>query len=157
MCAASSALAEDGGVFGKEGEKFFHIMPNGSTPAGKGGLGVRGGGASSDDVKGPLAPSEAPKQGVVVMGSLDKEVIRSTVHARLEDYRACASEGASGKVVVKFVISPTGTVSVASVNTSTTKNQSLDECVIRAVRQLKFPPPKGGGVVIVNYPFAFPL
>ena len=36
-----------------------------------------------------------------------------------------------------------------------TMGNNVDECVLRVIRQLKFPSPRGGGVVSVSYPFVF--
>jgi hypothetical protein len=32
-------------------------------------------------------------------------------------------------------------------------NASVDGCIARAVQRMLFPKPKGGGIVIVSYPF----
>jgi hypothetical protein len=34
-------------------------------------------------------------------------------------------------------------------------NASVEDCVVRTVRQWKFPKPQGGGIVTVSYPFNF--
>jgi len=34
-------------------------------------------------------------------------------------------------------------------------NANVEECVLRVVRRIRFPAPKGGGEVIVTYPFMF--
>jgi outer membrane biosynthesis protein TonB len=43
----------------------------------------------------------------------------------------------------------------SSVLQSTTGNKELDTCVARHVRLWEFPKPKGGGSVVVSYPFIF--
>lgn len=96
-----------------------------------------------------------------VMGSLDKELIRKVIHANRGQIRFCYESQLNrfpklnGKVAVKFVISPAGTVSTSSVAQSTVGNAELEACVANRVRGWQFPKPKGGGVVIVTYPFIF--
>ncbi len=97
----------------------------------------------------------------VVMGSLDKELIRKVIHANRGQIRYCYESQLNrfpklnGKVAVKFIISPTGSVSTSSVAQSTIGNAELEACVAGRVRTWMFPKPKGGGVVIVTYPFLF--
>jgi TonB family protein len=97
----------------------------------------------------------------VVMGSLDKELIRRVIHANRNQIRYCYENQLtrypklSGKVAVKFVITAAGTVSSSQVAQSTAGNSELETCVAGRVHTWIFPKPKGGGVVIVTYPFIF--
>jgi TonB family protein len=117
------------------------------------GVGVLGG---KKDVDIGITSSEP-----MVMGSLDKELIRKVIHANRGQIRYCYESQLNrfpklnGKVAVKFVISPTGSVSTSSVAQSTVNNAELEACVAGRVRTWMFPKPKGGGVVIVTYPFIF--
>ncbi|QSQ14498.1 adventurous gliding motility protein GltG [Myxococcus landrumensis] len=117
------------------------------------GVGVLGG-KSSVDVN--IASSE-----VEVMGSLDKELIRKVIQANRGQIRYCYESllnrfpKLGGKVAVKFVITATGSVASSSVAQSTAGNAELETCVAGRVRTWKFPEPKGGGVVVVTYPFIF--
>jgi hypothetical protein len=56
---------------------------------------------------------------------------------------------------VKFVISKTGSVSKASTKTTTMANKAVEGCINSRFMRFKFPEPKGGGIVIVSYPFIF--
>jgi hypothetical protein len=60
-----------------------------------------------------------------------------------------------GKLVVKFVVSPRGTVSSATTKSSTLGSRTVESCINGRFLRLKFPEPKGGGIVIVSYPFIF--
>jgi TonB family protein len=60
-----------------------------------------------------------------------------------------------GKVAVKFVITATGSVQTAKVDMSNLNNSAVEECVVVRVRSWEFPKPKGGGIVVVTYPFVF--
>lgn len=60
-----------------------------------------------------------------------------------------------GKVTTSFVIGPTGSVQSAKVVKSTMGNASVEQCLLRVVKRLRFPPCKGGGVADVTYPWIF--
>ncbi|MBN2529510.1 MAG: TonB family protein [Deltaproteobacteria bacterium] len=115
---------------------------------GAGGLGGRRGGA-------PSIRSGA----AMVQGSLSKEVIRRIIHRHINEVKFCyESELAKrpdleGRVAIKFIISGTGAVQMAAVANSTLGNAKVENCIAQAVRRWTFPQPKGGGVVIVTYPF----
>ena len=115
---------------------------------GTGGLGTK----KSSDVG--ISSSEPE-----VMGSLDKELIRQVIHRNRNQIRYCYESQLtrfpklSGKVAVKFVISASGTVASSQVAQSTVSNAELETCIAGRVQTWIFPKPKGGGVVIVTYPF----
>jgi TonB family protein len=96
-----------------------------------------------------------------VMGSLDKDLIRQVIRSHRDQIRYCYETQLArfpklaGKVAVKFVISAAGTVASSTVAQSTVGNQELEVCVAGRVRTWVFPKPKGGGVVVVTYPFIF--
>jgi len=97
----------------------------------------------------------------VIMGSLDKEIIRRVIKENLSQIRYCyerelaKSPGLYGKVQVKFIIAATGLVSNSQIDESTMKNANVEQCIAQKVRGWRFPKPKGGGIVIVTYPFIF--
>jgi metallo-beta-lactamase class B len=96
-----------------------------------------------------------------VRGSLDKEVIRRVIRNHLADIRSCYERELSkdrylvGRISVQFTVASTGDVIASSLQSSTMDNASVEDCVVRTVRQWKFPKPQGGGVVIISYPFNF--
>ena len=110
--------------------------------------------AEETPVKAPVGP---------VMGSLDKAVIDAKVKEVLPEVKVCYNEGLAnqpdltGKVVIKMVIGKDGTVSSAESAPEKTTLDSAEviDCITSKIAQLEFPPPKGGGIVIVHYPFAF--
>ena len=97
----------------------------------------------------------------MVFGSLDKELIRKIIHENRDQIRGCYESalklkpGLSGKVSVKFTISKEGPVSEAESVKDTVGDQPMAECLVNAVKTWIFPKPKGGGIVIVTYPFIF--
>jgi TonB family protein len=102
---------------------------------------------------------EVRSGGAEVRGSLSKEVIRRVVHRHINEVKFCyeqqlnARPDLQGRVTTKFVISPTGSVQSAMVDSTSLRNEAVESCIVRAVRRWTFPAPDGGGVVVVNYPF----
>ena len=96
------------------------------------------------------------------LGSLDKSIIDAKIKEILPDVKACYNEGLTeqpdltGKVVIKIVIGKDGIVSSAEPDPerTTLKSTEVVECIASKVAQVVFPSPKGGGIVIVSYPFA---
>lgn len=117
------------------------------------GAGVLGGKKSTD------VSIKADDIGIV--GSLDKELIRQVIHRNRGQIRYCFDQQLSrfpnlnGKVAVKFIITPEGTVSSSTVSQSTLGNSEMEKCVADRILGWAFPKPKGAGVVIVTYPFIF--
>ena len=123
-----------------------------------GGVGSYGTGAGYLGGKKDTSP-EITSSEPMVMGSLDKELIRQVIHRNRNQIRYCYESQLtrfpklSGKVAVKFVISASGTVASSQVAQSTVSNAELETCIAGRVQTWIFPKPKGGGVVIVTYPF----
>lgn len=96
-----------------------------------------------------------------VRGSLSPEVIRRVIGRHINTIRYCYEQqlarapNLSGRISMRLVISSDGTVTSSSVASSTVNNPEMESCVARSVRRIRFPPPEGGGVVIVTYPFNF--
>jgi TonB family protein len=96
-----------------------------------------------------------------VRGSLSREVVSRVAARNQGDIRAChertlrSAPALAGRVVVRFIIGPTGAVQTADVERSTVSNSALEACVAQAVRQWTFPSPDGGGVVSVSLPYTF--
>jgi TonB family protein len=94
-----------------------------------------------------------------VRGSLSKEVIRRVIQRHINEVRFCYEQqlnqrpDLAGRVVVQFVISPTGAVQMAAVSQSDMGSPPVETCIAGAVQRWSFPAPEGGGIVVVNYPF----
>lgn len=94
----------------------------------------------------------------VVMGSLDKELIRQVIHRNRQQIRYCYETQLTrfpkleGKVAIAFVIGAEGTVQMARVAQSTVNNSELENCLAQRFKSWLFPKPKGGGIVQVTYP-----
>lgn len=114
-----------------------------------------------------LVPAQPQVQIVVdplpteIEGSMDRELVRRVIQAHRGQLRACyesqllRAQSLSGKVSVRFVIASTGAVTDAAVASSTVGSGELERCVVARVHSWTFPKPKGGGQVVVTYPFVF--
>jgi hypothetical protein len=129
---------------------------------GKGGGG--GSGAGYGRGVGRLTGRRASAPQVVagraeVRGSLDKEIIRRIIRRHINEVKYCymkelqANPNLYGRITVQFTIAATGQVVASVVQQSTMNNAQVEGCVATAVRRWLFPKPKGGGIVIVSYPF----
>ena len=105
--------------------------------------------------KGPSDWSLGPP---VVVGSLDKELIRRVIRQHMSEVKFCyekeltRNQTLSGRVQVQFAITSTGTVATSMVEQSTLGNPQAESCIAGAVHRWVFPKPQGG-IVIVHYPF----
>ncbi|MFL5356489.1 adventurous gliding motility protein GltG [Archangium sp.] len=100
-------------------------------------------------------------EDATVTGSLDKELIRQVIQRNKNQIRFCYESllnrfpKLGGKVSIRFTIASEGNVVTSSVAQSTAGNPELEQCVAGRVRTWAFPKPKGGGSVVVTYPFIF--
>ncbi|MBQ9396709.1 MAG: AgmX/PglI C-terminal domain-containing protein [Proteobacteria bacterium] len=151
---------------GGGGAGFGTIGGGGFGPGGAGGTGaIRA--ASADynanlGVKGEAKP-RVKMANPEVTGSLDKRIIQKVVRQHSGELRNCYEKelakikGLNGRVVAVWLISPQGSVSNAVVKESTIKNKNVENCVINSIKFWRFPSPKGGGAVKIEYPFVFDL
>ena len=101
--------------------------------------------------------SGADKEGV--LGALDAADISDAVNAEKQRIKRCYDAGLSldpalsGRVEVKFVIGADGLVSRAELFESTIESEEVEDCIVDAITDIEFPPPEGGGIVVVQYPF----
>jgi hypothetical protein len=98
----------------------------------------------------------------ILIGSLDRAQVDDVVGMHLPSIRACyeralTDEGPhlAGQVDIKFVIEYDGTVSSADAIRSTLASPTVESCVASRFYDMYFPPPTGGGIVLVTYPFVF--
>lgn len=97
----------------------------------------------------------------IVSGSLDMETIRRIIRQHAAEYKYCYEKqlnlkrDLAGKVTVKFTISGNGSVIASAVEESTMGDREVESCLTDKIKRWVFPEPKGGGIVIVKYPFVF--
>ncbi|MBN1335252.1 MAG: AgmX/PglI C-terminal domain-containing protein [Deltaproteobacteria bacterium] len=166
-----------GGLIGAKGTQFGagglggrgSGLGGGGTASGLGGLGTkgRGSGAAGYGTGGGHFGAKGEGQigtiggEAIVLGALDKSLVDAVVRRHLNQIRYCYQRELTkdptlaGKIVVKFVIAKDGTVSSASTKSSTMNNSPVEQCINGRFMRFQFPEPKGGGIVIVSYPFIF--
>lgn len=178
----SSALDSSltGGIGGLIGAKGTQIgsgglgsrgggLGGGGTAEGLGGLGTKGMGSGASGYGSGGGNFGAKGEGgigrvggdPIILGALDRSLIDEVIKRHMNAIRYCyqreltKSPSLGGKIVIKFVIAKDGSVSSANVKTTTMNNSAVESCVSGRFMRMQFPQPKGGGIVIVSYPFLF--
>ncbi|MCB9632874.1 MAG: AgmX/PglI C-terminal domain-containing protein [Sandaracinus sp.] len=108
----------------------------------------------------PETTNEAPTADDRRRGALSKRVIRVAIREGVPHVRACYQSRLAmlpdleGRLEIRFLITPSGEVGpVATIESPGSLDLAVEVCVARVVKSLRFPPPNGGGIVIVTYPF----
>ena len=146
-----------GGGISERGIGLANVGTAGRGGGGRGGSGY-GKGAGDLGERRARVPKIVPGNPVV-QGSLDKEIIRRVVRQHRQEIKYCyeselqKNKNLQGRVVVRFTISATGSVVSAVVKETNLSNAQVERCMTGKIRRWVFPEPKGGGIVIVNYPF----
>jgi hypothetical protein len=98
------------------------------------------------------------------LGNYDSSQITSVVNMHLSPLRACYDKGLrtspdlTGEATIKFVIDSDGSVKNAATTQSTLSSAPVEECLVKSVLKMRFPPVPGGGIYIVRaYPLRFAL
>lgn len=114
-----------------------------------------GAGAGERKVTG-VVKSEAP----AVDGALDPALVSKEVRARIGAVKACyeralkRNPNLSGKVKVRWTITPAGTVSGIEIEEDSLGDAEVSGCIKGLVARWRFPAPSGGAVDVV-FPFVF--
>ena len=144
-------------------------LGGGGTAEGLGGLGTKGIGSGRSGYGSGGGSFGAKGEGgigtvggdPIILGALDRSLIDEVIKRHMNQIRYCyqreltKNPSLGGKIVIKFVISKDGTVSKADVKTTSMNNGSVESCITGRFMRMQFPEPKGGGIVIVSYPFIF--
>lgn len=94
-----------------------------------------------------------------VGGGLDRNEIAAVIQRHLSEVRYCYEQGLqkkpnlAGRVAIKFLIGPKGTVTLAQVDNSSMGQPQVDGCIRDRLKTWNFPKPEGGVTVKVTYPF----
>jgi hypothetical protein len=146
------------------------------VPASEPGAVVESGGETegSEDVGAPAEGSETDEDVEVedaevtsdlseaepaTMGSLSRDDIQGRIRPRLPEFQRCYESELlhdpqlAGRLEIGFTIGENG--SVIAVETKGFPNKKVEDCVGEIIRTMTFPKPKGGGNVVVTYPFIF--
>ncbi|MBI5488311.1 MAG: AgmX/PglI C-terminal domain-containing protein [Deltaproteobacteria bacterium] len=131
---------------------------------GGGAMGRRGrdAGDTGPDLSGRVGRSPDLRLGeVTTFGGLSKEVIRRIVQQHRGRVRHCyeaalrTAPALAGRVTVKFVVGPQGSVSSAEAVGNTSSDTAFAECVVAVVKRMSFP--QADGVTACTFPFLFQM
>lgn len=132
--------------------------PGGNGPGGP--RGTWGRTVGDRDRTPPHALPRARPGPATIIGSLSPEVIRRVVRRNLTQVRHCYERSLtsrpdlSGRIVMRWTISSTGSTTAVSVASSTMSDARVASCISSAVSRWTFPAPENGGTVRVSaYPF----
>ncbi|MEO1174315.1 MAG: TonB family protein, partial [Myxococcota bacterium] len=104
-----------------------------------------------------------PPQGDRIVGKLSDGQIRATFASAALDFRKCYNARTeklkgrklSGRIQVSVAVTPAGNVSSVKVVENSTKDGTLQSCVVSRINKLRFPQPKYGGPVTIDFPLDF--
>ena len=164
LIGAKGTQMGSGGLGGRGGG-----LGGGGTADGLGGLGTKGRGSGSSGYgSGGGDFGKKGEGGIgqiggdpIIMGALDKSLIDAVIKRNMNQIRYCYTRELmkfpklGGKITVKFSIAKDGTVSSASTKASTMGSPAVESCINGRFQRFQFPEPKGGGTVLVSYPFIF--
>jgi TonB family protein len=108
-----------------------------------------------------LKKESVPPETAVIMAALDNCTIDSYIRKSEDEINKCYEKELAkdpklaGRVLVNFIISASGDVSSSKVLRTTLGNAEVENCVAEQIKKIKFPAPRGGGIVFVNHPFTF--
>ncbi|MFK7990751.1 MAG: TonB family protein [Sandaracinaceae bacterium] len=94
-------------------------------------------------------------------GSFDPSIVTRQIRARIRAIQTCYERelrnnpALAGRVLVRFTIQPTGTVSGATAQENSTGSPAVASCVVSTIRRFRFSPGPEGGSVTFAYPFVF--
>lgn len=173
--AKATAGAGAGGDAGSGGEvltglgKGLKKITVGNTGvAGLGGVGTKGAGGGKGGYGSTLVASgegvgvsgiSVASNDMVLDGGLSRYAINATIAKYLSQVRRCyenelnKNPNIEGLVSVAFEIGGTGMLNYSRVAKSSLGNKTVESCITTKMMKWKFPKPKGGVNVKVNYPF----
>jgi TonB family protein len=155
----SLGLAGSGGAVNNFGSGSGGLL---GGQGGLGGLGGAGGGRGAGFGGGSghgRANVDVPGTPDVAGGGLSPQEIVAVVRANLNQIRHCyeqllaRSPSASGKLAVNWTIGVSGSVTSVSIVESSFADAQMKGCVTSRIQRWKFPAPRGGQAVEVNYPW----
>ncbi|MBX3272825.1 MAG: TonB family protein [Sandaracinaceae bacterium] len=94
-------------------------------------------------------------------GSFDPNLVAAQIRARIRAIQTCYERELrnnptlAGRVLVRFTIQPTGTVSGATATENSTGSPAVAACVVTTISRFRFNPGPEGGSVTFAYPFVF--
>jgi len=107
----------------------------------------------------PAPSSRARTTRTVTSKELSADDVRRVVVARSDSLRQCyqreaqQSRNLAGVVTATWLVEPAGNVTKATISDSTLHNPTVEGCVLREVKGLRFP--LGASVSTIVWPFRF--
>ena len=121
--------------------------------------------SDSDDAA--VAENAIPRVKMVappnVDGAYDRRIVQKVIRQHTSELRACyereteKNKDLSGIITFVWLIDGKGSVSNILVKESTVKDKGLESCAIEAIKNWRFPSPKGDGLVKVELAFNFSI
>ena len=96
--------------------------------------------------EGPAAERPPQPRGKIPTSAV-REVIERQGRRMSSCYKAQLQNQlglAAGRVIIKLLVAPDGSVKDGRIHTSTLKNSMVTRCIQKGIRELKFPAPEGG-------------
>ena len=96
-----------------------------------------------------------------VEDGLTADQVARVINSHMKEVRYCfdsatlRNDTIGGRMMTKFAVGSSGSVQTAGVGSSTVGDQRLHECIVSHLRGWKFPKPRGGKTVAVQFPFDF--
>ncbi|MCU0696798.1 MAG: TonB family protein [Myxococcaceae bacterium] len=153
-------------------EGFGGLTARGSGGGGPAGAGLSIGGVGAGKPSGPptgfglnparkqlVTPGEGPRE--LLGNGLERDVVMAVIRRHQSEITFCYETALpqhstlAGKVAVSFTIDASGSVSEAQIAESGLGNENVEACMLSRIRRWKFPEPKGGGVVVITFPWVF--
>ncbi len=172
--SAADAIAQAQGVGVADGTAGSMLTREGGSGSGSGERGslgdLAGGPAGGGRDIATRAVTESQVRGRVGLagggitggsGDFDSSIVRQMISRRIRAIQACyerslqQNPNAAGRVVVRFTIETSGTVSGATAVENSTGDPGVATCVVGTVSRFRFSPGPSGGSVTVSYPFVF--
>lgn len=120
-----------------------------------------------DLLYGPRAPkSNVRLKTPEVAGNMDKRIVQKIVRQRTGEMRACyekeliKTKNLAGELKLQWIILSDGSVNKVKViepNMNYKNISNFEKCLINSAKFWRFPPPKGGSLVLVTFPIKFDL
>ncbi|MDP3235116.1 MAG: AgmX/PglI C-terminal domain-containing protein [Myxococcales bacterium] len=106
-----------------------------------------------------FVPGDGPR--TVVGDGLPRDVVMAVIRRHQSEIKHCyerelqQNAKLAGKIAVSWTIDATGSIADAVVAESGIDNANVEACMLERIRRWKFPEPKGGGVVVITFPWVF--
>lgn len=158
------ALSGSGTGGGGNAETQLGGLGNKGTGGGRVGTG-RGAEGSGNGIiggKARVALRTGGPEETVVMGTIDSDAVLAAIMAHKDEFRRCYEKeinadhpAQAGRVGTTFTIGSTGRVNQAGIASTTLNMAETESCILRVIKSIEFPIPRGAGIVQVSYPFKF--